>query len=345
MSIITEQQLKKDIKEKKISGAYLFYGEESYLKGLNLERLTAAVLGGGDASFNKITVSWRDSSYEELFGNVENIPIGGERKCVILKDLDAEKLVTEDFKNLKGMIGDLPPYTVFVAYVDNIEVNLKKSAKWKKLLKLFEESGTVVEFPRMTPSALAKLLVDRALKYGVTLSKTDAQYLVSIVGNDLRRLLSELEKLCLSAGGGELTKKQMEQAIPQSLESSVFDLSKSIIKKDFDKAMQIVDNLLSRKEEPVAILAVLSGAYLDLYRARVILNCNGSRSDVAKAYRYFGTEFRLKNAERDSANMPMGTIRKCLDILTEGDWRLKSSPADRRIILEECIIRLGLATS
>lgn len=340
MGRLEEAQLKKAIQDNTLSGCYLFYGEEHYLKYRALEKLSAKVSSG--ESLNLVKLSWPEIDYPELVGHLENFPMAGGRKCVILQDCNAEALTAEELKRVKALLADIPPYAVFVMVAD-VSINLKKDNKWKQLIGTFDDNGWVVEFSRMTTTQLVKLLVSRAAKYGVELSRPDAQVLIGIVGNDLQTLLHELEKLCLSVGqGGRLDQSVIRQATPQTLERSVFDLSKCLLKRDFDSTFRILGSLLDAKEEPVAILAVLTNAYLDLYRARVLLNCNGNMSEVAKAYHYRGTEFRLKNAQRDTANLSMERLRNCLEVLVEADVRLKSSQADKRVVLEECIVKLGL---
>ena len=63
---------------------------------------------------------------------------------------------------------------------------------------------------------------------------------------------------------------------------------------------------------------------------------------AAKVFNYKRREFRLKNGARSSANMSLGQIRECLEILADADTRLKSTALDERRILEELMLRLML---
>ena len=52
-------------------------------------------------------------------------------------------------------------------------------------------------------------------------------------------------------------------------------------------------------------------------------------------FAYRGKEFRLRNAARDCARLSVSMLRECLEVLAEADTRLKSSRADKRVVLEE----------
>ena len=91
------------------------------------------------------------------------------------------------------------------------------------------------------------------------------------------------------------------------------------------------------------ILAVLSSAYVDLYRVKVALESGVAPFQLSQSFPYKGKEFRLRNAERDVRNMSMEQLRQSLRLILEADIRLKSSRVDNRVILEELIAQLRLA--
>ena len=169
-----------------------------------------------------------------------------------------------------------------------------------------------------------------------------AELLVTRVGSDLNRLLGELDKLCAMADGAEITEALIREVTSESLEAKVFDLSKCILQGNMTRAQEIVRALRTAKEKPTSVLSVLSGAYVDLYRAKVA-QAGGERAEnLASVFSYRGREFVLRNAARDAGRLPLQALRDSLDILAEADTTMKSSPVDKWLVLERTVVRLGL---
>ena len=117
-------------------------------------------------------------------------------------------------------------------------------------------------------------------------------------------------------------------------------LGKAIVAGNYDKAYQVLDLLFYQNEEPVNVLAVLSGVYLDLYRVRAAVQSGLSAQEPAKYFDYKKKEFRLRNAERDVRPLSLSMLRARLNVLLETDVSLKSARGSRRIMMEEMIARL-----
>lgn len=83
-----------------------------------------------------------------------------------------------------------------------------------------------------------------AAKRGAVLSADNARYLISVSGTDIKTLLNETEKLSSYVNGGEVTKDIINRLAVKCLQARVYDLSKAIIKGDYEKAYSVLDTLL-----------------------------------------------------------------------------------------------------
>ena len=165
------------------------------------------------------------------------------------------------------------------------------------------------------------------------------------VGNDLNLLSCELDKLCALAEDGVITRRHIDAACPKNLEAKVFDLSKAILRRNLEAAYDLLYQLKVQREEPVPILAVLSGAYVDLYRGKVAANGGMPAEALAAEFKsYKGKEWKLKNAVRDSGRMSLPMLRRCLEILATADGALKGSAGDPWVVLEQTVARLVQAS-
>ncbi|MCI8496926.1 MAG: DNA polymerase III subunit delta [Clostridiales bacterium] len=340
MPALTEAQLKEQIKSGELAPVYFFYGEETHLKRYYCNRLIAKVLPGERNTFNFQTFDWKECSAQDVIDAAEQLPMMAERKCVLVKDLDAEGAAAE-VNRLCEYLEAPSEDCVLVIRLDSVAANPKKSAKWRKFLKNIEKTGCSVCFAHRTGAALHRILIDSAARQGCKMDSVAASYLVSRCGNDLQQLLGEVAKICAYAKGQPITRQHIDAVTSAAMESTVFDLSRALVRGEYLKAFRLLDELFFRREEPVAVLSVLSSAYVDLYRAKVAAVSGGDAMALTKDFDYKGKDFRLKNAVRDSTKLTIGELRRALDILSEADLQLKGSRTEGRIVLEQAVARLA----
>lgn len=334
---MTETQLKETIKQGSAS-LYVFYGAEGYLVEQYARMVARETVEEGFDAFNLQRFDGQEVSAAELEDAVEALPLMTDRKCVLVRDLDP---CSGDTDRLLRLMESVPDSCVLVFWQMTVQPDSRKNG-WKSFLKIAGDQGVAMKFDRKDPSDAAKMLVGGAKRRGCRLDVGDALYLVEQVGNDLNLLIGELDKLCALAGeGGEITKRMIDAACPKNLEAKVFDLSKAILYRRRQEAFDLLYQLRVQREEPIAVLGVLSGAFSDLYRGKVA-SASGMPAEVlARAFKsYKGKEWKLKNAVRDSARLSVDTLRRCLDILAETDTTLKLRSGDEWVLLEQTVARL-----
>lgn len=342
MPEITEAELKAQIRKSEFAAFYFLYGEEKYMVGRYAEKLIAAAGGSAFETFNVQRFDGDSADVERIAEAAEALPFLAERKCVAVADFNAGGLRGREANKLEELLGSLPETTVLLFYLPTLSFDPKRDAGWKKFLARAGKAGCTVDVKKRTAEQLCKTLCSGAEKHGCTLSRRTAERILSFCGDDLHTLFGELEKLCAFVGAGEITPEAVDQIVIKNLEARVFDLSKAILAGNYSGAYTILDQLLSQNEEPTAILAVLSSAYLDMYRVRVSVESGLGVLEPAKHFDYARKEFRLRNAERDSKRFSTQMLRRCVGALLEADTALKSARGDRRLVLEKLIARLLL---
>lgn len=345
MPELDEKQLKQQIKTENLLNAYLLYGSEAYLKQHYASRIAEKSVAAGMEGFNLKRYNGGECSLDEILSAAEAFPAFGGYNCIVVRDFALDSLSGDDKKHFAEFMGDLPDTTVLVFWMDTVEVNPKKNAKWKTVLAQFTkaENAGAVCLDKLDAASLSKMLSAAAQKRGSTLSPADARYLITLAGDELNVLLSEIEKLCAYRSGGEITREDIDKLTVKSLEASVFDLSGALLRKNLGRAMQILDTLLADREEPIAILAVLSGSFVDMYRVKTVLSA-GERPDFAAGiFNYKNREFKLRNAARDVGKLSTEQLRQCLDLLFEADLNLKGAGAKQpRTVLETLLVSLTM---
>lgn len=340
---ITENELKKQLKEGTLARVYFLYGEENYLTSHYAKQIADKAVGDSAlAEFNYQKFDGQSCSIEDVEEAAEALPVMAELKCVAVCDYDVVSGGAAEQERMLSLVQNPPESCVLIFWLDGVEADIRKNAKWKAFATAVDKSGVSIAFPRKTEADITRLLCSGATRRGCTLRPDNARLMLERCGNDLTLLLGELDKLCAFADGGEVTREIIDSLGTQNLEASVFDLSKAILQGSYTKAYANIYRLLSMKEDPISVLAVLSNAYADLYRAKIALSAGVRAETLADDFGYRGKEFRLRNAARDCARIPLSVLRESLEILAAADKQLKSSRTDKRVILEETTAKLIL---
>lgn len=337
MPILNENLLKEKLREDPV-GIYLIYGEESYLKKIYVEKIAKKTVDEAFADFNFHTLDGKDTSFSEIYEIAGAVPMMSKTKCVSVKDFPLDTLDESGFEQLETLLSDNPDYCALIFSFVSYE---PKGAKWNKAVKIFEKYARVVKLDKKTTADIVKLLESGAKKRGKPFDRGVATYLVSCVGSDLNTLLNETEKVCAYAEGETVKKSDVDAVCIKSLDAKVFDMIKDLIAGKFDSAFRKLSLLFEQREDEFQILGALISQYSDIYRAKAAIKAGQKAEEVGKYYSYGGKEFRLANAARNGSSLSFEDIGECIDILQWADTTLKSSALDKRLVLEQTVVKLA----
>lgn len=298
-------KLKRELKEKGISGAYLFYGEELYIRDIYIDKIRAVVEDDGFEEFNLITLDGREMTLDAAADAIESYPMVSEKKLVIIRDSGIFKKAKEeeiDFWN--NEIKNLPEYCVLLFIEDNID---KRSSVYKTISK----TGTAVEFAYLKPYELAAWVQAEVLKAKKKMSKDTIEYFVSVCQEGIINLKNELDKL-ITAAEEEITLSLVKETVSKSLSVQVFELTDCIMEKNNDRVFKILTDLKTMKESAFTVMYLLNSAFDKMLISKLMLEDGAPTRDIeaklglpqfiAKKYysgaRGFSVEFLTERIKR-----------------------------------------------
>lgn len=174
-------------------------------------------------------------------------------KVIICDDcyfLGSEKKLKEDEEALlMNYINNPSPSTLLIFKADKLD-------KRKKFVKtLLKVADSYEAKPNRYPQ---KWLIDRAKKYGKTLSKEAADYITARLGTDLFLLDSELQKICVRySNEHRIEINMLDEVLSRTLENNVFTLIDEVVGKK-PSAIETLSDLLQNGNEPVQILLLIA---------------------------------------------------------------------------------------
>ena len=337
MAELDEKELKSHIKNKDYCNLYLISGDEDFLKRFYCDRLVSCFVDESAQDFNVDRFDGK-TDLNKIIDACELMPMMSEKRCVIVEDFKIESIKDEDINRLKAWFADFPEFTVLIFY----QKSEFSHSKAKKVLELFKNFGAVCNINKRKGKELIKPLISTASKNKCILSEENANYLVSVCGDDYNVLTNEVNKLCHYVTEGEITRAAIDELATKTEDAKIYFLTKALLSKDFDNAYETLSSLLRQKTEPEYIMGTIISTYVDIYRAKVSLACSQNADALAGDFDYRNTAFRLNNAARDSRGMTIETVRKCLDELNNADRQLKFSRESATVVFEQLIVRLFL---
>lgn len=336
MPAMTESELKKHIKSGDFKGLYVLWGDEKKYVKTYTDTLVEKLTGKEPPEFNYHQFH-EDFNINEICLCMLTVPFMSDYNLVKISDMDLNQFSKEDMERLLSSLKEIPEGTVVIFTMPTLEQDPKKPGEFKKLLTLAEKNGVSAEFKKMGDMALEKHLSTLASRRNVSLSRINADKIIGCCGNDLTTLINELDKLCAYAGeNNEITEKDIDLLVTKNFEAKVFSLADAVTRGRSNEAFKILDALFYQHEEPIAILTVLSNAYIDFYRGRVADECGVQTSVIAEEFNYKGRAFVLKKKTVLSTE----DLRDSLTLLIEADGKMKSTSQNPKITLEKLLSKL-----
>lgn len=323
------QKLKSDLKEGTLGSAYIFHGEESYLREYYLGEVRKQLIPGGFEEFNYHAVEGKDLNVQTLAEMAEAMPMLAERTLIVVTDYDMFRQSEEQREKLIAFLGDIPPYCCVVFVYDTVEYKPNKTLK--KLCAAVAENMETVEFKAASSSDLTAWIARRFKALGKEIDRQNAEYLIFLCGGLMTGLVPEIAKIGAYAKGTVITQKDIDAVADPILSAEVFKLSDAVLQGNYDRACAILGDLLKMQTEPIMILAALGSQLRRIHTARLAI-------DGGKDLYWLMELWEMKSDY--PAKLLMGAARK-----TTADWcadAVKMCQAlDRRMKSEKGIDAAG----
>jgi len=184
-----------------------------------------------------------------------------------------------------------------------------------------QKGRTVIECKQPSAAELPRWIMDRAKKRGGSIEPAAATRLAALIGGDLRRLDSEINKLLTYVNARRsITAKDVDLLVSEASTSSVFDLVDALGKRDGRRAAHELHHLLVQGENPLGLLAMIVRQYRLLILVKEMQGRNLSPDAMAKELGQHPFAIKKINEQarhyRDIAQLE-AIYRRLLEIETE----------------------------
>lgn len=343
MAEINIAALKKLLAEEKDTAVFFVCGGDAFLKKRAVDMISDVYMPDEFPEFNYDKLDFQRCDFNTILGALTQMPQFSDRRLVIIDNMVFTSVNDENLQFLCEAV-ERPVEGTVTVFRTAHDVSGNDGA-FKKFYDLCKKNAYALKLDTPDRNGLCDTLCEESEAVGARLKPNDAFYLIDRCGADLSMLVGELSKLAAFAGRKNITRQMIDELCPASLESKVFNISKAILRGRADEAFRLTENLLMQRNAPNEILSIMSGDFIDLYRAKAAKSAGVKSGVVAESFSatYKGKAFRVDNAFRDCNSYPLALLEKYIRLIFRAAVDINSARTDKNIRLEQLISELCLA--
>ena len=230
---------------------------------------------------------------------------------------------------------------------DTRRMEMDDKNRFERLTETLGEHCGMVELARVTDEDAMRWVVTTAQEAQTRMEPDAARELVDALGADMMMISSEIEKLLLyTTGRGRITLGDVETMVLGAKQRSLYELTDAISAHNRVKALALLHGLLNSSDagEDAAIghLYMLARTFRQML---VILekNVRDQRAiwqALWQGFRIppFAADDLIRQARRYKSKRE---LTRALRLIARADLELRSSPPDKRLVLERLVYELA----
>ncbi len=330
MAIITPDECAAKIRSAHYEKLYLFYGRDDGAL-LPFAKKLADKLCPKNAGFMDLhSFDAQKLNMEELSDAVNVLPMFSERIVVTVSGFNMDDLDKSHGDMLRKILSDIPDTTAVIisAEGDKLYKNRKTlTDKNKRFVDFCSKYGDVCEFAYRSLQQTGKYIMNALSARGTAISRKNAEYLANLCLCETRHIDMEISKLAAFSGGsGEITKEDIDALCIKKIEADGFQLALNILNSNAKAVFTRLEELRSLGYEPTQIIAIINMSLSDIYRAKLAKAAGLTPDQCAAQFAYpKNRAFTVKYAFNDCANIPLERIRRTAILISDTEYRLKTS--------------------
>ena len=313
-------QLFSEIKENKLAPIYFLMGEETYYIDLISDYIESHVLTDQEKGFNQVILYGKDVSVQDIISHAKRYPMMADRQVVIVKEAqNLSKTIDQLIDYVKN-----PQTSTVLVFKYKYKTLDKRKALYKSLLK----SAVLFDSKRIYEDKVPSWIQNFLKSKSVAITPKAALMLTEFLGNDLSKIVNELNKLIIVIGtNNQITPELVEQNIGISKDFNNFELQKSLGNLDHKKAYKIVNYFAQNPKQHPFVLTI---SILYMYFTKLMkLHTVGVKNPTILSKTLGVNPYFINEYVAVSKNFPMRRISGVLETLRIYD--LKSKGVDSNI--------------
>ena len=334
------RELERRLKRNELAPVVFLWGEESWLVDETIGQIEAVALDPEARDFNREVFYGDEAEAQAVVTAAQTLPWLGLQRLVLVRGADA--LPRSADPPLVAYCKQPSPSTCLIFTAQRAETS-------RPLFALLAKLPWAVRFRRLLPRELSAWIEQRIVASGCRITADAVAVLIETVGNDLRLLANEIDKLVTFVGSEPAIEVESLTALTDDIrEMSAFELARLLSMGDLAEALRAWGKFASSGEYPGLALGAILHHVRQLWRIKLAQHASASPERLARELNI--PAFTVRRLSAQAAAIEPEQLRQWLEALLEADQTLKRSGLPpqsvfERLILRFCVRKDGAHTS
>ena len=319
------------LKRGSLGRVYLFYGPGEFRIEKVLKEIRETL----------IPESARDFNLQVFYGGETTTPADITDAASSLPFLSSNRLIiVRRTENIPGSALDsLTPYIENPVESTCLIFLSSKADFRKEFYKKVRAAGGAVHFKSLYDRQVVPWIKRFAAELGLNITEEGCVYLQAIVGNRLRDLYTEMEKLYLRHGSQMIGEMEIRELAIHSRIYTIFELMDEISLRRHANSLSVLNRYLEEegREAVFGIIGMLNRQIRLIIQAKSVADKGGRSPEVAKKLQI--QPFLVNKVLQQAQSWSMDDLEHALHLLYRADRHLKSG-SQPRLILENLLLSL-----
>jgi DNA polymerase-3 subunit delta len=270
----------------------------------------------------------KDISPGEIIDLAETLPFFADRRVIVIENSGWFQKGGEE---MASYLDSMPETTFFIFVEPQVD-------KRSRLYKAVTKKGRAVEFAPQNEDTLKRWVMGMLKKEGKTMTMADLQYFLDRTGTQMELIRTEAEKLfCYTLDKDVITREDIDAVCQKRVQNQIFDMINAISAKEQKKALQHYYDLLTLKEPPMRILALMGRQFNLLLQVKELKQKGYSPKTIAEKTKLHS--FIVGKVEKQAAGFKTEELRQALEDCVKADERVKTGQISDRLSVELLIVQ------
>jgi DNA polymerase-3 subunit delta len=306
-------------------------GEDTYLAEEALERVVAAAVGR--ERDDALSVLYGDESrWEDVVAKARTGSLFAPRRAIVVRRADQLK---GDEDAIGAYVDDPSPDVTLVLLAPRPD---RRRSVWKKVLA----QATVHSAAPKKGRALQAHVEGEIARRRLRLEPEALEELIGRVGQDLRRLMGEVDKLeAYGAGRGTLAAEDVVAVLGRGFAPPLYRLGDAVAARDAAQSVALVGELMAEGEEGLRILATLHRSLRQVRAAAALRTSRVGTEEIGRQLLPANMQFKARGLVEASRRWSDADLRRALGALGRADRRLKRGTDPETVLVAAIVEACG----
>ena len=305
-------------------------GDEPYFIDSITKTAIDTIIPDEHKTLNQAIFYGRDSDVNIILNELKQYPFGFQKRLIIIKEAQHLK----NIEYLENYFERPQLSSILIVCYKN-----KKLDKRKKIYKILESNHVIFNSQKIYDNKIADWIKKYLETKNIVIEAKACNTLIEYIGNDLSKISNEINKICSHSSIKKITNDLINDQIGISKEFNLFELQKSLGKKDKNKALIIINYFSANPNKNPSVL-ILSSIF-NYYNKLLLIKQIKNKSMLAKKIGV--NTYFLNDYIQASKRYEFKELLNIINLICEYDLRIKginNNKISQSDLLKELIAKI-----